>query len=518
MAELGSAYVNIIPKAPGIERNLKQLLNDNMPDTSKQGRALGQKLGGGIMSGLKTVVTGAAIGTAVAGAAMGKVVKDAFSVGAEYEQLAGGVEKIFADMDTSKIFKDANKAFKNLNLSANDYLAVINDVGASFSATMGAEAGYETAKKGLQAISDYASGTGKSVDLLSQKFTMISRSTSSYMSIADQFSGILPATSADFLAQAKAANLLSESYTELSQVPIAEYQQAIASMLELGVEKLNLAGNTAAETATTLTGSLGAVKASWDNVLVAMTTGEGLDEAMANLQTSVGNLSNVALETLNTFAPQVPELIKGIGAALVDNAPDIIANGTYITAQMAAGLINGIGDFNENWPDFKESVAAAFEELDWSFLGTGMVGEMLDGAKQKWEDVKSWWAGVKDSLPPGSATINIGTTYHTSSSGREHGGHVGEFAAGLNYVPYDEFPALLHQGEMVVPRRLASQMRAAGISKDSQSLPLGVVSATEPTMVNVAVEFRGSLAQLGRLLQPCIQAETVRVGAHMAGG
>ena len=73
---------------------------------------------------------------------------------AEYEQLAGGAQKIFDQMDYSKIAKDANNAYKELGLSANQYLAVINDVGATFAATMGDEAGYEAAKTGLKAISD----------------------------------------------------------------------------------------------------------------------------------------------------------------------------------------------------------------------------------------------------------------------------------------------------------------------------------------------------------------------------
>ena len=100
---------------------------------------------------------------------------------------------------------------------------------------MGDAAGYEAAKTGLKAISDYASGTGKNVDELSQKFTLITRSTSSYQSIADQFSGILPATSAGFLEQAQAAGVLSGKYKQLTEVPIDEYQAAVSKMLEKGV-------------------------------------------------------------------------------------------------------------------------------------------------------------------------------------------------------------------------------------------------------------------------------------------
>ena len=211
---------------------------------------------------LTTAVTAA--NTAIIG--LGTAAINSYS---QFEQLAGGASKIFDEMSQTKILQDSNNAYKELGLSANQYLSVINDVGATFAATMGDEAGYEAAKTGLKAISDYASGTGKNVDELSQKFTLITRSTSSYQSIADQFSGILPATSAGFLEQAQAAGILSDSYTQLTVVPIDEYQAAVSKMLEQGVADLGLANNTVLESETTISGSLAALKAAADNFLVA---------------------------------------------------------------------------------------------------------------------------------------------------------------------------------------------------------------------------------------------------------
>ena len=139
----------------------------------------------------QTVGAGLAKATKVGVSALATLGTVAVKSFADYEQLAGGAAKIFDEMSQTKVLNDANNAYKELGLSANQYLSIINDVGATFAATMGDEAGYNAAKTGLQAIADYASGTGKSVDVLSEKFTMITRSTSSYQSIADQFSGIL---------------------------------------------------------------------------------------------------------------------------------------------------------------------------------------------------------------------------------------------------------------------------------------------------------------------------------------
>ena len=490
MADLGSAYVNIVPKAPGIEKELKKLLGDNMPDTSKQG----QKLGSGLVSGIKKVV---------AGAAVGKFIADAFTAGADLQQSFGGLDTIYGD--AADAAKEYAKQAATAGISANSYAEQAVSFGAALKQAFGGDTqkAMEAANTAIMDMTDNAAKMGTPIESIQLAYQGFAKQNYTMLDNLKLGYGGTKAEMERLLADAEKLSGVKYDIDNLGDVYDA---------IHVIQDELGLTGVAAEEASTTLTGSFGAVKASWENVLAALTTGEGFDEAMANLQTSVGNLTDVALKALNEFAPQIPDLIAGIGEVLVENAPDIIANGVYIATKMAAGLINGISEFDVRWPEFRDGVAESFAALDWSFLGTGMVGQMLSGMQSAWEGVKAWWASVKDSLLPGSATINVGTTYHTSSSGREHGGHTGEFATGLNYVPYDEFPALLHQGEMVVPRRLASQMRAAGISKDSQSLPLGVVAAAAPAPTNVTIEFRGSLAQLGRVLQPYIKAEDSRRG------
>ena len=290
--------------------------NKELEDTGKTASETGaelssfaEKLGNGLKNATKIGVT--------AIASLGTVAVKTF---ADFEQLAGGAAKIFDEMSQTQILEDAQNAYKNLGMSANQYLAVINDVGATFAATMGDEAGYEAAKTGLKAISDYASGTGKNVDELSQKFTLITRSTSSYQSIADQFSGILPATSAGFLEQAQAAGILSDSYTQLTEVPIDEYQAAVSQMLQQGVADLGLANNTVLESETTISGSLAAMKAAADNFLVALVDDNAdVGESFRVLATSVGTfLDNVIpkiWDFIGALGPVGP-LLAGITAAL----------------------------------------------------------------------------------------------------------------------------------------------------------------------------------------------------------
>ena len=457
------------------------------------------KITQGLGNGLKTAakVGTAAVGTAAAGIAA--LTKSAVEGFAEYEQLAGGAQKIFDQMDYSIIEQDAQNAYKTMNISASEYLATMNDVGATFAATMGDEAGYNAAKTGLQAIADYASGTGKSVDVLSEKFTMITRSTSSYQSIADQFSGILPATSKDFLAQAQAAGILSNSYTELTQVPIAEYQQAVSQMLEKGVADLGLAGNTAAETANTISGSLNAAKAAWSNLITGIADENSNFEELVNnfVETLVGN-ENGEGGVINNILPRVEVAMEGAGKlvealipviidkvptiinewlpkilnsgisiirsildgmvqnqgdivsgvvttvltitnSFLDNLPELVVTGVMLIGQIAAGLIQGLPEIWAKIPEIIFDIVDAFASNGDVFLeiGRSIVSGIWNGIVSLWDSLVSELSGLVNSLFGGSTeTANVNVN--------------GSHAGGLDYVPFDGYIAELHKGERVL--------------------------------------------------------------------
>lgn len=376
--------------------------------------SIGTKMGGGLQKAAK-------IGIAAVSAATTAIVsltKQAVSSFAEYEQLAGGAQKIFDQMDYSKIAKDASNAYIELGMSANQYLSVINDVGAAFASTMGDAAGYETAKKGLKAISDYASGTGKSVDELSQKFTLITRSTSSYQSIADQFSGILPATSKGFLDQAKAAGLLSEEYDKLTDVPIAEYQAAVSEMLEQGVEDIGLYNNTMEEAFTTISGSIAMTKSAWDNLIT------GLADDNANLGPLITSFADSAMIAFDNIVPKVqtamdgaaqligtlvPQIIQKIPEIITENLPVILSSGVSLIQNLVNGIATAVPYIIEEMPNVIGAFLGFIEENLGSFVESGssalvslvdgIIGAIPDMLSRLPEIISSFTNFVTENLP-----------------------------------------------------------------------------------------------------------------------
>ena len=333
--EIAQAYISIIPEMSGIQGKIAKEL-----DADSIGSKAGSGIGAGMLSGIgssagkiaATMAKAAAAGTAAAVAGIGVLTKAAMESYGTYEQLAGGARQIFDEMDFSRISADAQGAYRTMGLSANEYLESINQVGAAFSATMGDERGYDTAKRGMQAISDYASGTGRSLSELNEKYQMITRSTGSYQSIADQFSGILPATSADFLAQAQAAGLLSGEYTKLTEVPVAEYQEAVTAMLERGVDSLGLTGNTAREATQTITGSIDMLKASWANFVTEL----GKDDA--DLEARTSELVDGVVAVAENVIPRVGSIVERLVAEL----PSIVARLAPKLGEAVSDLLDGV--------------------------------------------------------------------------------------------------------------------------------------------------------------------------------
>lgn len=275
-------------------------------------------------------------GTAIATAGITGLIGASVKGFSEMEQLSGGAKKIFDEMDYSTIEKDATEAYKNMNMSAQEYLTAMNNVGATFASTMGDQKGYDTAKKGLQAISDYATGTGADIGTLTEKYKMITRSTSSYLSIADQFAGLLPQTTDGFLKQAQASGFLSSEYKKLTDVPVDEYQQAITNMLEQGVDKMGLLGNTSAEAEKTISGSFLATKSALSNFI----SGAGsIDEVVS----SITNLGNNVVKAIVEMAPKIVEGLIQMTNALIPQIPPLIQKLLPTIVNGAMSLINSIG-------------------------------------------------------------------------------------------------------------------------------------------------------------------------------
>ncbi len=546
MTEIGKAYIQIVPSMQGFGDQVKSTISSQSGNAGDSGgKTFGEKFKSAAGAGIKAVGAGITA-AAAAGVALAKQSIDAYK---DYEQLSGGAEKIFSNMDTSKILSDAQNAWRDMNLSANEYLSMMNSVGATFKQTMGDQKGYETAKTGMQAIADYASGTGRSVSELNDKYAMITRSTSSYQSIADQFSGILPATSADFLKQAQAAGFLSGKYTELTKVPVAEYQEAVTKMLEKGVADMGLAGNTANETANTISGSLAGMKASWSNLVV------GLADDNSNMQQLVNDFVENVVNTIQLLGPRIEVILNNIGPmvqqigstlipvivnAIVSNLPQLVQAGVQLIVTLAGALVQAlpqliaaipeifralVNGFQANWPQIQQAGRDIINQLGNTLRSLG--SQALNWGKDL---IQNFINGIKSKLSAvGEAVSSVAqkaaSYLHFSEPDEGPLSNFHTFAPDMMRIFADGITRNIGTvksalngltGMMADEMGGENGVNALRAGTYTASRSAAAASGTGETQTIVKVKFEGSMAPLAMILQPLIEVETVRVGESYA--
>ena len=132
MSDIGTAYVNIVPKSDGIKGTLTKQF-------SQDGKLAGLAGGKSIMAGMTKTVATAAAGLAVAaGAAFVGGISKAVGEGAKLEQSMGGIETLFKD-NAEEVFKNAEKAYKTAGLSANEYMENVTSFSASLIQSLGGD-------------------------------------------------------------------------------------------------------------------------------------------------------------------------------------------------------------------------------------------------------------------------------------------------------------------------------------------------------------------------------------------
>lgn len=365
-----------------------------------------KKLRGGILS-FEKALKGVAVAGAGAFVAVGTA---AIKTYADFEQLSGGVQKIFNEIDYSMIEKDAQEAFKTMQMSANQYLEVMTTVGANFASTLGDAKGYEVAKQGMKAITDFATGTGRSVDELSEKYQMITKSTSSYQSIADQFAGILPATSAGFLEQAQAAGFLSDSYTKLTDVPMAEYQEAVTQMLTKGVDALGLTNNAANEATTTLSGSFSMLKGSWSNLLVAFANPEqdlnlAIDDFKDSLSAVADNLLPRIGEVFGSIFGSIPTPILAVASAIGAVVAGITAYNAVMKVKNVLDAIQEAGSIKLALAQIGLNTAMLASPITWVVAGITALVAAFVILWNKSEGFRNFWIGLWEAIKTAVAPV-----------------------------------------------------------------------------------------------------------------
>lgn len=309
--ELGKAYVQIIPTAKGISSGIEKELSG---PGAEAGKSAGVKIGAAI----KNAIIAAGIGTAI---------KAAVSEGTKLEQSFGGLETIYgAAADEAKRYAaEAAKA----GISANDYAEQAVGFGASLKQAFGGDTAkaVKAANTAILDMTDNSAKMGTSIESIQNAYAGFAKQNYTMLDNLKLGYGGTKTEMERLLKDAQKLSGVEYNIDNLGDV----YNAIHVIQGELG-----LTGVAAAEASTTLSGSLGAMKAALSNTLGNLALGEDIGPSLSalgetvtaflvnNLIPMVKNVLMALPELATALAEQAPTLLMALSQSLIDSLPVLI--------------------------------------------------------------------------------------------------------------------------------------------------------------------------------------------------
>lgn len=337
-ATLGKAYIQIIPSMEGTGSKISAFLNG---EGVKAGNEAGEASGKSMMQSLKSTAV-----KLVSTLAIGATIKKAFDIGADLEQQIGGVETLFAE-SSAIIRKYADDAYRTAGVSANEYMKNVTSFSASLLQGLGGDTAKaaEYANTAMVDMSDNANKFGTDIGAIQnayqgfskQNYTMLDNLKLGYGGTKEEMQRLIK----DAAAVSDSVDAESLSFDNIVQA------------IHVTQEQMGIMGTTNKEASTTFSGSLGAMKASWDNFLAGlMINGKDGVDMNTYLQPLVDSIGTFVF---NNLIPAVGRFV----AAVFEAVPGLLEIGLNSISESISDAFGGIIDA-ETVKIAIESIAGAF--------------------------------------------------------------------------------------------------------------------------------------------------------------
>ena len=302
-------------------------LSDAESKASRAGDGIASKFGSKAAAAGKV----AAAGFAAAGAAVVTLTTKAIQAYGEYEQLSGGIEKIFGD-SAAIVQGYAANAFQTAQMSANDYLNLTTSFSASLVQALGGDtaAAAEMANLAISDMADNWNMMGTSAEDVQNAYKGFAKQN---YEMLDNLKLGYGGTASEMARLINDAGTLGRTVDEsLEGVTFADIITAIHQVQV----NMQMTGTSSKEAATTIQGSVAMMKASWQNFLTGL----------ANPDADVGALADQLMSSIEAvvtnIAPVAERVLTNLSEFFVNNAPQILEQLISMINTMAPGLIQAI--------------------------------------------------------------------------------------------------------------------------------------------------------------------------------
>lgn len=303
---------------------------DKVSQHTEKARKAFKVMGNGMLAVTKGVAAGMGV---VAGGlvALGKKALDSYG---DYEQLVGGIETLFKN-SSDIVLKNAQKAYKMQQMSANEYM----DLATSFSASLLQSLDGDTKKAAEYAdlaitdMADNANKMGSTMESVQdaykgfakQNFTMLDNLKLGYGGTKEEMERLL-----------KDAEKISGIKYDISSY------SDIVDAIHVVQKEMDITGTSSAEASKTIQGSINMAKSAYQNWVT------GLMDSNADITALTQDLVDSALTVVKNVAPKIvtmlPHVTTGVSSLLQQLAPQI----SILLKELLPPLIKGVtGLINE---------------------------------------------------------------------------------------------------------------------------------------------------------------------------
>ena len=361
------------------------------------------KLSGLGKSGLSIVSKAMTGAVAAVGTAAGVIIKSSLGVVANMEQQVGGVETLFKD-SADTVIKNANRAYKTAQISANDYMSTVTSFSASLLQGLGGDTAKaaEIADMALIDMADNANKMGTNMQDIQNAYQGFAKQN---YTMLDNLKLGYGGTQSEMIRLINDSGILNEKISDLDNVTFDQMIQAIHVIQQ----NLGITGTSAEEAGETIEGSVNSAKAAWENFQGGVITSQELVETfgtatqniLKNLGEIVPRLGKTGLEVVGAIADKIGDSVpaaKGFADA-VGNITDKL--GSMDTGQlvnlgkMSAVLIGAVPAFS-----LIGKSAGTFSDV------LGGLGEVSGGVTAKFQKIPGGIKSLGTSMQSGAKVFH----------------------------------------------------------------------------------------------------------------
>lgn len=309
-----------------------------------------------------------------------------------YEQLAGGVEKLFGSA-ADTVIRNSARAYQTAGLDANQYLETITSFSASLISGLGGDTqlAADVADQALRDMSDNANTFGSDIQSIMSAYQGFAKGN---YNMLDNLRLGYGGTKTEMVRLINDAGLLNETIEDLNDVSFADIIRSITVIQD----RMNITGTTSREAATTIQGSINMLKASWQNLLIGLgQDGSDVDALTNNLANSLLTVMDNIKPVLERMADRIPEIAPILIEKVKDSLPEAVAVASEIFAAVAQALI-------ESAPEVANAIMDAVGPILDDIFGEGTADKVKEALNELIEKAPELVSNVVEPL------IRLGST------------------------------------------------------------------------------------------------------------